>query len=408
MTNARGTKRGLLVPLILLASGGCVLACTGLLGNFTEGVEVTDGSPIVPRVDGGTSGSSDGGSSQVDAPPNAPTLDAAADAVEDDGNGGSAPLCAQTPDDAGTPPILLASGQSDPEGIVVDAVNAYWVNAGAGTVVSCPLAGCPDAGPTILASGQDAPNRLAVDLTSVYWTNVFTSIQKCPITGCGAAAPTVFAAGSTKATGLAIDHASIYWTEAQNGVVASCPLAGCTTKNVLYAGPDGPLYGITVDSANVYWVNVDTGTLDKAPLTGVPDGGAPTILATSTDGIAFLAMDTANAYFTNEYGMGNVSRAPLTGEPDGGAPTVLASNLPYLDEIIVDPLCQTVYWVARGVELDGGGDPEGTVYRCSTIDCNNNPIPFAANENGPWGLAQDTEYVYWTDYYGGTVWKKHK
>jgi len=408
MTNVRAATRGLLASLVLFASGGVVLACTGLLGNFTEGTQPTDGSVIEPAGDTGTTVANDAGSSQADAATDAPAVDATTDGGKSDGSA-SAPLCAQTPDDAGTAPVLLASGQSDPEGIVVDAVNVYWVNAGTGTVVSCPLAGCPDAGPTILASGQSSPNRLVVDLTNVYWTNVFTSVQKCPITGCGTSAPTVYAAGSTKAAGLAIDLTTIYWTELQDGVIASCPLAGCTTKNVLYAGPDGPTYGIAVDSANVYWLNVDTGTLEKMPLTGVPEGGAPTVLATTDAGVAFLATDTSNAYFTNEYGMtGQVSRAPLTGEPDGGVPSVVASNQVYLDDIIVDPLCQTLYWSQRGVQVDGGGDPQGTVYRCDTLLCNNNPIPFASNQNGPWGLAQDTTYVYWTDYYGGTVWKKHK
>ena len=73
-------------------------------------------------------------------------------------------------------PTTIASGQSDPVAVGVDATSVYWVNSGDGTVMSAPLAGLPDgSSPTILASGQSDPRGLAVDATSVYWTSAGTA-----------------------------------------------------------------------------------------------------------------------------------------------------------------------------------------------------------------------------------------
>jgi DNA-binding beta-propeller fold protein YncE len=73
---------------------------------------------------------------------------------------------------AGGSPVTLASAQSNPRAIAVDATSVYWANYGIGsndgTVMKVALAGDS---PVTLASGLYQPNGLAVDATSVYWTN---------------------------------------------------------------------------------------------------------------------------------------------------------------------------------------------------------------------------------------------
>jgi hypothetical protein len=66
----------------------------------------------------------------------------------------------------------LASGQTGPGAITMDATSVYWVNysdgsnSGGGSVMKMPLGGGT---PTVLAAGQFRPNGMAVDATSVYW-----------------------------------------------------------------------------------------------------------------------------------------------------------------------------------------------------------------------------------------------
>jgi hypothetical protein len=72
----------------------------------------------------------------------------------------------------GGTPIMLASGQLNPQCVAVDATAIYWTNEGTiagtdGTVMKLPAGG---GAPMTLADGQYKPFGIAIDATRVYWT----------------------------------------------------------------------------------------------------------------------------------------------------------------------------------------------------------------------------------------------
>lgn len=68
----------------------------------------------------------------------------------------------------GGAPMILASGQSNPGGIVVDAAHIYWSSYGAGTITRANLDGSAAA---VVATGQRQPFSMATDDLAIYWVN---------------------------------------------------------------------------------------------------------------------------------------------------------------------------------------------------------------------------------------------
>jgi hypothetical protein len=68
---------------------------------------------------------------------------------------------------------LVANG-ADPSGVALDARYVYWVNRagtpGQGSIVACPLEGCPPDGPIVVVAPLDFPNAIALDAAYLYFT----------------------------------------------------------------------------------------------------------------------------------------------------------------------------------------------------------------------------------------------
>ncbi len=272
--------------------------------------------------------------------------------------------------------MTLASGQSYPNYVAVDATNVYWTTENSGTAgeaFECANGGC--ASPMVLGSGVGG-HGIASDGTDVFWVAP-SSVNECAVAGCNDS-PTVLVAGQSGGLGLGLDAANVYWTSQYDGTVKQCARTGCASTLVTLASGQQNPYGLAVDATNVYWVNNGDGTVMKCSIGGC--GGSPTTLATGQNGPLGIAVDASNVYWTSS-GNGTVMTCAIGG--CGGSPTTLVpgQGTPYA--IAVDQ--NNVYWTT------GSG-----VLWCPRTGCVGLPMHL-----GGGGLlssvALDSSCVYWVD-----------
>ncbi len=161
-------------------------------------------------------------------------------------------------------PTTVASGQSTPMNVAVDANDVSWVNQGDGTVMECAIGGCNGA-PATLAAGQDRPWGIATDGTSIYWTDYGTgpiesctfggctgTVMRCAVGGCGGT-PTVLATGLNHPTGIVVDATNAYWNDGDGNVLA-CSINGCSDQpTLLGTGPEALGQCVAVNGTSVFW-----------------------------------------------------------------------------------------------------------------------------------------------------------
>jgi hypothetical protein len=304
--------------------------------------------------------------------------------------------------------VTLAYLQNDPDCIAVDQTSVYWGNYGNGTtngsVMKVAIAG--GGAPTTLSSPA-YPVGIAVDGTSVYWTNDNdtngvgpSSVLKVPLNGVqDGGAPTTLASGFGQPTfsqggvsqGIAVDGTNVYWPDFVSSgpevftvmaVPVNAPVDGGSGTTI--ASGQWRASALAVDSTSVYWVDegpatngTPTGTVMKAPLAGVPDGGAPTTLASGQNVPWVIVVDATSVYWAN-YFTGTVMQVPLDGS---GTPTTLYyGNSPCC--LAVDG--SSIYW-ADGTSVMKAPLSGGSVTMLVVA-----PYP-------PTAIAVDSTSIYWTD-----------
>jgi hypothetical protein len=231
----------------------------------------------------------------------------------------------------GGAPAVLATGPWWISSIAVDARTVYWTDdpglhancsdtpydAGAGSVVSAPLAGGE---PTTIASAQSIPGSIAVDSTSVYWATA-TGLMMSPRGG-GPPVTVAPSRGSGDASLMAVSGRRAYWVDGPPADACSFDDAGavvgaaCTVSlmsvpleggapTTLVSAPLSTFYptSLAVDGTSVYWTDCNgfcstktAPTLKKVQITG----GAPTTLYTFSPSaylVGPLAVDATSLYF---------------------------------------------------------------------------------------------------------------
>jgi hypothetical protein len=355
-----------LYALCLCLAAGCQ-AITGV-----DQLEETDGAgsdgSMVDATLGIPETSSDG--------PRDASIDTAETSARD---GGSDSKATDVADASPPQPTVIASGQSSPTYLAVDATNVYWANhVPGGQVMKARLAGGP---PTVIADMQDSPFAVAVDSSNVYFTGLTTALVSVPIDG-GA---TILLQGGTNSSlrRVIIATGAAYWTNATAGLVWTVGLdAGVDGggSSTLVTGQSTPA-GIVSDVASLYWVNQGDGTVRSA----TQHGGSLTTLATGAGGPDFLDVDATHVYWTATAG-GEVRSVPKTGGPS----TLLASQQSSPCGVAVD--AANVYWANQG---------DGTIRRAPVGGGVVTTV--ASGQSDPTGLTLDATHLYWTNPMGGTV-----
>jgi hypothetical protein len=171
---------------------------------------------------------------------------------------------------------------------------------------------------TLVVSGlSSTPVEIAVDATGIYWIGSDQTVGTSDKTGAGVA---TFAQSPYAPQHITIDASYIYWSNNLGGAVVRLPKqAGAPAT---FAAATEPTSIAIASDGTVYWV--EQGTTIRFAAEG---GGAPTVLATSSNDIGEIAVDDWYVYAATA----TPSSAPVFSSQverfarPGGAPSVLVS-----------------------------------------------------------------------------------
>ncbi|MGH7436548.1 MAG: hypothetical protein ACRENE_12815, partial [Polyangiaceae bacterium] len=324
-------------------------------------------APAATRVDGTGAGDALAEGASGDAGAGAETgADAPADAsAADDGDADG-----EAADAGDGGPIVFAAGLHSPTGITLSSTNVYWGSQADGVIMFCPKTGCPGGQPSTIVTGQGGIVGLSYAPSGfLYWATTESPdgaqgamvMRECVTPFCGSPMPTLPTPYTqpSAAAGVAVNSDRIYATQWSS--LESCSLLyGCTLDGGMLQSEFNTscgIQGVALGPSRVYITHWGCQTVTSCPL-GVPcPSGQEVVLASAVLAPLHVAVDDTSVYFTQFDA--RVSTRPYTGP----------------------------------ASLDA----------CPLAGCGGQPPVKLATGGGPWGVAVDDTYVYYTDYLGGTV-----
>jgi hypothetical protein len=291
------------------------------------------------------------------------------------GNATSGPTTACSAN-APPPGLQTLASHQNPTSVAIDGSSVYWSvlppgpRAAQGAILRAPLGGG-----TITTLASFTPynfGSIVVDDTSVYWSNTpdssMTDVQITKADKNGGGPPVVIAT-SPGPTGMVLDATSIYWCALGSGGGTVATVGKTGGAPVTLATEQAQIMSLAVDSTYVYYGRGGSSTLNGVPqgpdgaIVSVPlAGGMPRTLVSmhGTTPLSVAVQGSYVYYTTMPYPPGPSRAGTLMRVPVGyGTPTTLASESDVIDALVVDSA--HVYWGGVDIGLKSmplaGGTP---------------------------------------------------
>ncbi len=239
----------------------------------------------------------------------------------------------------------------------------------------------------VIAQGEWDPNGIVVDEGAVYWQTLGEPVDGGRRNGevvrfdrASGAQRRTLAASIRLGHGLVADDQNLYWVEGELGTGFGLVRKDGFGRGHVERGYY-PLRAVAVDATNAYVIGA-FGELTRGPI----DDGPVTELRGNDLEIESLVVDAEWVYLTSR------ARILRASKVEAGVSSVFAVSPG--DPVALAMDGTTLFWAT---------DPAGKILRLDRASPGGTPVELASGQANPAGIAVGGDYVYWTNVGDGTV-----